>query len=107
MERDVAIATEKAEKAQREVVTSEREKRRVEEERKGIEDRVAKLDADLRQVCRERDRLRDESESARQKNRDNLAQTQEGIKAFKDQIESLKHELSGNTGCLKFTGIVY
>ena len=28
-------------------------------------------------------RLRDESESARQKNRDNLAQTQEGIKAFK------------------------
>merc|ERR1711970_431661 len=32
--------------------------------------------------------------AARQKNRENLSQTQEGMKAFKDQIDSLKQELS-------------
>jgi len=37
-------------------------------------------------MTRERDRYKDEAESARQKNRDNLQQTQEGIKAFKDQV---------------------
>jgi hypothetical protein len=31
-------------------------------------------------------KFQDEAESARQKNRDNLQQTQEGIKAFKDQV---------------------
>merc|ERR1712038_598711 len=35
----------------------------------------------------------DECDSARQKNRENLTQTQEGMKAFKDQIDILKQEL--------------
>merc|ERR1712038_1756549 len=37
----------------------------------------------------------DECDSARQKNRENLTQTQEGMKAFKDQIDILKQELQG------------
>ena len=37
-------------------------------------------------LVRERDRYKEEAESARQKNRDNLNQTQEGIKAFKEQV---------------------
>ena len=37
-------------------------------------------------LVRERDRYKDEAEVARQKNRENLNQTQEGIKAFKDQV---------------------
>lgn len=37
-------------------------------------------------MTRERDRYKEEAETARTKNRDNLAQTQEGIKAFKDQV---------------------
>merc|ERR1711972_112679 len=43
---------------------------------------------------REKDRYKDESESARIKNRENLTQTQEGMKAFKDQIDVLKQELT-------------
>jgi hypothetical protein len=37
-------------------------------------------------LTRERDRYKDEAETARHKNRENLQQTQEGIKAFKDQV---------------------
>merc|ERR1712001_804680 len=41
----------------------------------------------------ERDRIKDECETVKQKNRDNLSQTQDGVKAFKDQIETLKKDL--------------
>ena len=41
-------------------------------------------------VSREKDRLKDESDKAKQKNRENLAQTEEGLKAFKEQIETLR-----------------
>ena len=58
------------------MVTTERERRKQDEDRKALEDRSSKLEGELRLITRERDRLRDESESARQKNRDNLAQTQ-------------------------------
>ena len=45
-------------------------------------------ESDHRMLTRERDRYKDEAETARQKNRENLNQTQEGIKAFKDQVRS-------------------
>ena len=41
-------------------------------------------------LFREKDRLKDESDKAKQKNRENLAQTEEGLKAFKEQIETLR-----------------
>ena len=95
LEREVTASTEKSEKAQRELIQAEREKRRIEEDKAKAEDRTSKVEADLRLITRERDRLKEEGESARKKNRDNLQQTQEGIKAFKDQIDTLKTELSG------------
>merc|ERR1712156_105020 len=58
------------------------------------ESQVSRLETDMRSVTREKDRFKDESEAARQKNRENLTQTQEGMKAFKDQIDVLKQELS-------------
>jgi len=93
-ERDLAAVTDKSEKAQREVIAAEREKRRIEEEKNKLETQISRLETDLRSVTREKDRYKDESESARLKNRENLTQTQEGMKAFKDQIDVLKQELS-------------
>merc|ERR1712025_872009 len=86
-ERELAAVTDKSEKAQREVIAAEREKRR-------IETQVSRLEGDLRSVTREKERYKEESESARLKNRENLSQTQEGMKAFKDQIDALKQGLS-------------
>merc|ERR1712156_484381 len=57
------------------------------------EAQISRLETDLRSVTREKDRYKDECDSARQKNRENLTQTQEGMKAFKDQIDILKQEL--------------
>ena len=94
MERDLSSTTDKAEKAQREIIAAEREKRRAVEEKSGLEAQINRLETDLRSLTREKDRFKDESESARQKNRENLSQTQEGMKAFKDQIDILKQELS-------------
>ena len=94
MERDMVGLSDKVEKAQREVIGVEREKRRMEEEKNKIETQVTRLEGDLRSITREKDRYKDEAEAARQKNRENLSQTQEGMKAFKDQIESLKQELN-------------
>merc|ERR1719336_2435248 len=94
MERDMVSLSDKVEKAQREVIGVEREKRRMEEEKNKIENQVSRLEGDLRSITREKDRFKDEAEAARQKNRENLSQTQEGMKAFKDQIESLKQELT-------------
>merc|ERR1712012_339954 len=93
MERDLASVTEKSEKAQRELIAAEREKRRSEEDKTKAEAQVSRLETDLRSVTREKDRYKDECDSARQKNRENLTQTQEGMKAFKDQIDILKQEL--------------
>jgi len=93
MERDLVSVTEKSEKAQRELIAAEREKRRAEEEKTKIETQVSRLETDMRSVTREKDRYKDECDSARQKNRDNLTQTQEGMKAFKDQLDVLKQEL--------------
>ena len=42
----------------------------------------------------EKDKLQKEYESVKSKNTSNLHQTQEGIKAFKEQIETLKKEMS-------------
>ena len=94
MERDMAGLSDKVEKAQREVIGVEREKRRMEEEKNKMEGQVSRLEQDLRSTTREKDRYKDESEAARQKNRENLSQTQEGMKAFKDQIDALKQELT-------------
>merc|ERR1719192_628336 len=94
MERDMVSLSDKVEKAQREVIGVEREKRRMEEEKNKVDNQVSRLEGDLRSVTREKDRYKDEAEAARQKNRENLAQTQDGMKAFKDQIESLKQELT-------------
>jgi len=93
MEREFTQATEKAEKAQRELIASEREKRRVEEEKSGLDVKLNRMETDMRSLTREKDRYKDEVENARQKNRENLTQTQEGMKAFKDQIDILKQEL--------------
>jgi len=93
MERDLASVTEKSEKAQRELIAAEREKRRSDEDKTKAEAQVSRLETDLRSVTREKDRYKDECDSARQKNRENLTQTQEGMKAFKDQIDILKQEL--------------
>jgi len=93
-ERELAAVTDKSEKAQREVIAAEREKRRIEEEKNKLDSQVSRLEADLRSVTREKDRYKEDSESARVKNRENLSQTQEGMKAFKDQIDTLKQELS-------------
>merc|ERR1712113_765926 len=71
----------------------EREKRKVEDEKLRLEDKYGRLESELRQTTRERDRIKDECETVKQKNRDNLAQTQDGVKAFKDQIETLKKDL--------------
>ena len=94
MERDMVGLSDKVEKAQREVIGVEREKRRIEEDKNKLESQVSRLETDMRSVTREKDRLKDEAEAARQKNRENLSQTQEGMKAFKDQIDNLKQELS-------------
>merc|ERR1711936_891246 len=93
MERDLASVTEKSEKAQRELIAAEREKRRSDEDKTKAESQVSRLETDLRSVTREKDRYKDECDTARQKNRENLTQTQEGMKAFKDQIDILKQEL--------------
>jgi len=93
-ERDMSAVTDKAEKAQRELIAAEREKRRAEEEKSKLDTQVGRLETDLRSVTREKDRYKDESDTARQKNRENLSQTQEGMKAFKDQLDALKQELS-------------
>merc|ERR1712226_104163 len=93
MERDLASVTEKSEKAQRELIAAEREKRRSDEDKTKAETQVSRLETDLRSVTREKDRYKDECDTARQKNRENLTQTQEGMKAFKDQIDILKQEL--------------
>ena len=93
MERDLSSVTEKSEKAQRELIAAEREKRRSDEEKTKAEAQVSRLETDLRSVTREKDRYKDECDTARQKNRENLTQTQEGMKAFKDQIDILKQEL--------------
>merc|ERR1712088_226949 len=93
MERDLASVTEKSEKAQRELIAAEREKRRSDEDKTKAEAQVSRLETDLRSVTREKDRYKDECDTARQKNRENLTQTQEGMKAFKDQIDILKQEL--------------
>merc|ERR1712088_38556 len=93
MERDLSSVTEKSEKAQRELIAAEREKRRSEEDKTKAESQVSRLETDLRSVTREKDRYKDECDTARQKNRENLTQTQEGMKAFKDQIDILKQEL--------------
>merc|ERR1719422_2147543 len=100
MERDMVSLSDKVEKAQREVIGVEREKRRMEEEKNKIENQVSRLEGDLRSITREKDRFKDEAEAARQKNRENLSQTQEGMKAFKDQIESLKQELTDEKGSI-------
>lgn len=94
IERDLSIATDKSEKAQRELIATEREKRRAEDEKTKLEGQITRMETDLRSVTREKDRYKDESEQARQKNRENLTQTQEGMKAFKDQIDMLKQELT-------------
>jgi len=94
LERDLSSSQEKAEKAQREIIASEREKRKADEEKNRYEAQVGRLETEIRSLTREKDRYRDESETARQKNRENLSQTQEGMKAFKDQIEVLKQELT-------------
>lgn len=93
-ERDITAANEKAEKAQRELIAAEREKRRYEEDKAKFESTTSRLESELRSLAREKERYKDESDQARQKNRDNLSQTQEGMKAFKEQIETLKQELS-------------
>merc|ERR1712088_286049 len=93
MERDLASVTEKSEKAQRELIAAEREKRRSDEDKTKVESQVSRLETDLRSVTREKDRYKDGCDTARQKNRENLTQTQEGMKAFKDQIDILKQEL--------------
>ena len=94
MERDMVALSDKSEKSQREIINAEREKRRVEEEKSKLETQVGRLESDLRSITREKDRYKDESDAARQKNRENLSQTQEGMKAFKDQIEVIKQELT-------------
>merc|ERR1712072_936307 len=92
-EKEVTASTEKSEKAQRELISAEREKRKIEDEKLRLEDKYGRLESELRQTTRERDRIKDECESVKQKNRDNLAQTQDGVKAFKEQIETLKKDL--------------
>merc|ERR1712088_851026 len=92
MERDLSSVTEKSEKAQRELIAAEREKRRSDEDKTKVESQVSRLETDLRSVTREKDRYKDGCDTARQKNRENLTQTQEGMKAFKDQIDILKQE---------------
>ena len=54
---------------------------------------MSRLETDLRSITREKDRYKEECDAARQKNRENLTQTQEGMKAFKEQIDILKQEL--------------
>merc|ERR1711892_701090 len=93
-ERELATITDKSEKAQREVIAAEREKRRIEDEKNKLDTQVGRLETDLRAVTREKDRYKDESDTARLKNRENLSQTQEGMKAFKDQIDALKEEVA-------------
>jgi len=94
LERDLAAATDKSEKSQREIIAAEREKRRTEDDKNKLDNQISKIETELRSVTREKDRYKDESDQARQKNKENLSQTQEGIKAFKDQIDSLKQELN-------------
>merc|ERR1712012_790956 len=93
VEKEILAANEKSEKAQRELISAERERRKVEDEKLRMEDKYGRLESELRQTTRERDRIKDECETVKQKNRDNLAQTQDGVKAFKDQIETLKKDL--------------
>jgi len=93
LERDLNVANDKAEKSQRELITAEREKRKSDEEKTKMETSVNKLEGDIRMLNREKDRLKEDCDRAKKANRDNLAQTEEGLKAFKDQIETLKTDL--------------
>merc|ERR1711997_964821 len=89
----MGAANEKSEKAQRELISAEREKRKAEDDKIRLEDKYSRLESELRSTTREKDRLKEEGDVLKQKNRDNLEQTQAGVKAFKEQIETLKKDL--------------
>ena len=52
LERDLNIANDKSEKAQRELITCEREKRKSDEDKTKFESSVAKLEGDMRMLTR-------------------------------------------------------
>ena len=52
MERELNIANDKSEKAQRELITCEREKRKSDEDKSKFESNVAKLEGDMRMLTR-------------------------------------------------------
>merc|ERR1712029_606820 len=72
------------------LITAEREKRKSDEEKSKMETSVNKLEGDIRMLNREKDRLKEDCDIAKKANRENLAQTEEGLKAFKDQIDHSK-----------------
>ena len=52
LERELNIANDKSEKAQRELITCEREKRKSDEDKSKFEANVAKLEGDMRMLTR-------------------------------------------------------
>ena len=78
LERDLALQTEKIEKSEREVITAQREKRAIEEEKNSMQRNLTKAELTSQ-------RLQDECDGIRRKNSSNLQQTQEGIRQFSDQ----------------------
>ena len=100
LERELALESDKAERSQRELISSQREKRGLEEDKQGLETELARsqVKAPNRSAVvkltiwhfpclkNELKRLQGECDSVKKKNTSNLQQTQEGIKAFKEQV---------------------
>ncbi|CAB4057534.1 unnamed protein product [Lepeophtheirus salmonis] len=95
----------KADQAQREVITIEREKRRrIEDEKIRANTNIAKLELEIRNLKSELNNTKEECDTLkRKKNRDNLVQTQDGVKVFKDQISNIKQELIDEQNKVKDT----
>ncbi|XP_071748056.1 uncharacterized protein [Lepeophtheirus salmonis] len=97
------IVTDKADQAQREVITIEREKRRIEDEKIRANTNIAKLELEIRNLKSELNNTKEECDTLKRKNRDNLVQTQDGVKVFKDQISNIKQELIDEQNKVKDT----
>lgn len=93
LQQEKEIETAKVEKIQKDLVAFQKEKRYLEEEKSRFQSMVTLLEADQKSLKAEYHQLQLDHHSLKGKNTSNLQQTQEGMKAFKEQIDVLKKEL--------------
>ncbi|TRY80838.1 hypothetical protein TCAL_04328 [Tigriopus californicus] len=93
LQQEKEAETAKFEKVQRDSVAFQKEKRYLEEEKSRFQSMVTLLESDQKSLKAEYHQLQLDHHSLKGKNTSNLQQTQEGMKAFKEQIDVLKKEL--------------